>query len=139
MAKKLLSLVRNETGQLICLVIAGLVILWAYGCESVVTSLRDNGKMVTRDELDLELQTYLATAEIRFRQLDRQDSFKRILFEKTAAFAKTGEINPFGLLSTLFAILGVGAIADNVRKRITIRKNLTETVNNARAKAERTP
>lgn len=100
-------------GIVICLCL----LVWFYGCESKVRSLDGSKSLVTRGELQAELDVFLERAEARYRQLDRQDMLKMTLLNHLALFAETGTVNPLGVVSGIIGILGTGAIADNVRVR----------------------
>lgn len=86
------------------------------GCQSQVESMKTSGKKVTRPELQIEVDTFLAEAKLKFEDLNRQDAFKRQLFEYALVVAEGGSVNPVGVAVSLFGILGIGAIADNRRK-----------------------
>ena len=78
--------------------------------------MRTPDRMVTRPQLKIEVDTFLAEAKFKFEDLDRQDAFKRLLFEYALVVAEGGSVNPVGVAVSLFGILGIGAIADNRRK-----------------------
>lgn len=120
--KKLLNGSRKELYQVVAVIICAVSCLWLYSCESAVPSLKDPRRTVTRDELQVELNNYLDLAEVRFRNLDRQDDFKRALVENAVIVSNTGQVNIQGILNTIFAVLGIGAITDNVRKRRVIKR-----------------
>jgi len=119
--KKLIAFLTREAGQFLGLLFCLLVIIWLYGCHSRVLSLHNNGKLVTRAEINMELDTYMTLAEIRYSQLDRQEAFKKALFNAALLTAQSGAINPYGVIATLLGALGVGATVDNVRKRAAIK------------------
>ena len=77
---------------------------------------------VTRGELHIEVDTFLAQAEIRYKNLDMQDDFKELVFNKVLLWSQTGQFSPIGLIPTLIGLLGIGAITDNVRKRKEIKR-----------------
>jgi len=89
---------------------------WIYGCLSQVESMRTPEKKVTRPQLKIEVDTFLAEANLKFEDLDRQDTFKRQLFEYVTVVAEGSSVNPVGVAVSLFGILGIGAVADNRRK-----------------------
>ncbi len=122
MAKKLLDLTKKEIGQIIAIILAAGLLFWAYGCESKVKALNGSLRSVTRAELAMELDLILAKAELRFADLDQQDRIKKVLFDNAMLYAQSGTINPFGVLTTLAGIIGLGATVDNVRKRKEIKK-----------------
>ena len=103
-----------------CLAAAAVVCIalacWIYGCQSRVQSMKTSEKKVIRSELQMELDTLLAEAELKFEDLDRQDAFKRQLFEYAMVMAEDSTVNPVGVAVSLFGILGIGAVADNRRK-----------------------
>lgn len=126
---KLKDLINHERYQTIAILVVVIFLLWFFGCESKVRSLTNPQTLVSRTELSAEVDFYLAQVEIRFRDLDRQDEFKRILTETATIAAQGGNINIVGLILANLGVLGVGAAVDNVRKRKVIRTNLTEYVN----------
>lgn len=111
-------------GQVICM----LVMLWIYGCESQVHSITTPNVKVTRGELQVEVDSFFALADLRFQQLDQQDELKKTIFEHALLWSSTGTINPVGLMTALAAIMGIGATVDNVTKRRTERKKMIEYI-----------
>ena len=103
-----------------CLVTAAMVCIalacWVYGCQSQVQSMKTPEKKVTRPQLKIEVDTFLAEAKLKFEDLNRQDAFKRQLFEYGLVVAQGSSVNPVGVAVSLFGILGIGAVADNRRK-----------------------
>lgn len=120
--KKLIAFLTLEAGQVVAGLFCLAIIFWLYGCESKVMSLHNNGKLVNRAQIQLELDTFMTLAEIRYNHLDRQDAFKRALFDAALLTAQSGTINPYGVIATLLSALGIGATVDNVRKRVEIKK-----------------
>ena len=118
----LLLLFNHERYQSISVIICIVLLVVCYGCQSKIDSLVYPGKLITRAELDIELDTLIATAELRYSRLDQQDQLKEALYQIGSLTAQTGSFNPQGLVTTLFSVLGVGALTDNVRKRLEIKK-----------------
>ena len=106
------------TAALVCVALA----CWVYGCQSRVESMRTSDKKVTRPQLKIEVDTFLAEAKLKFEDLNRQDAFKRQLFEYAMVVAEGGSVNPVGVAVSLFGILGIGAVADNRRKDGVIKR-----------------
>ncbi len=100
------------TAAVVCIALA----CWIYGCQSRVQSMKTPGKKVIRPELQIEVDAFLAEAELKFDDLNRQDTFKRQLFEYAMVMAEGSSVNPVGVAVSLFGILGIGAVADNRRK-----------------------
>ena len=108
--------------------VAALVIIlvlgvWLVGCNSTVKSPFNPERDVTRQQLHIEVDKYVADIELAFTDLDRQDIFKQKLFEIGVVMAQGGGINPIGAGITLLGILGIGAVADN-RKKDSIIKTM---------------
>lgn len=117
---KIWAFIRHNSGIVIGCVLAVLVLIWAYGCQSKVVSIVNSPTLVTRAELELEVDHFLKNAEIRFAELDWQDEFKRTVFAIAIEFMQGGQINPVGVAMTIASILGVAALGDNIRKRTYI-------------------
>lgn len=130
---KLKKLLNHERYQVVGVCVIIIFFVWFFGCESKVRSLTNPQVLVTRPELNAEVDFYLAQAEIRFNDLDKQDEFKRFLVEKTLIVTEGGSVNPYGIMATVLGIVGVGATVDNVRKRNVIRTNLKEYVSATKA------
>ena len=110
-------------------IIAVVVVIGFFGgCQVTVQSLLDPTLKVSRAQLEIELQTILATAEMRFRQIDQQEQFRQELLNHALVIGQAGTVNLYGLIPIALSLLGAGAVADNVRKRKIIRSNITEYV-----------
>lgn len=118
--KKIWAFIRHNSGMVVGTILCIFTLIWVYGCPSQVTSITDAPKLVTRAELDIEVNYFLEMAEIRFTELDRQDEFKRTVFAIAMEFVQGGQINPAAVALTIGNILGLGAVIDNVRKRTLI-------------------
>lgn len=130
MFEKITEFVKNNTGVTIGLIAAAISLFWIFGFASRVQSIANPSQKVTRPELRIEVETYLALADIRFAQLDKQDELKNMILEHAMLWATTGQVNPLALGIALQGIVGTGAIVDNVTKRRKERKRLEELVTN---------
>lgn len=122
--KSIAEWIRHNQGQFMALIIVVLLLVWTFGCPSKVTSLIDDSKMVTAEELNLEIQSESARLEneldmlikrgvLKKEELARKDAIKQKLFEFAAISAEGGGVNIPGLLATTFSVLGFGAVIDN--------------------------
>ena len=116
------TFLNGNASQTIAIIICATLLVWVYSCQPQVASVLSPSQQVTRLELDLELETFIATAEIRYKDLKRQEDLRNLLFEHASLWASSGTINPLGVLMSIAALLGVGATADNVRKRVAAKK-----------------
>lgn len=117
---KLWAFIRHNSGIVISTILVYAVLIWCYGCPSTVVSIHNPPALVTRGELEVEVEHFLKLAELRFIELDQQDEFKRTFFAMAIEFMSAGKINPLAVALTLGNLLGLGAVVDNVRKRTLI-------------------
>jgi len=134
MLDKIIKLIDHNRWIVIAAIIATLLFFWLCGCESQVSSIVEPSKTVTRAELQLEVENFVALAKIRFDRLDKDDELKELIVNNAFLIAQGGAINPLGVVTSMMSILGIGAVVDNRRKDKVIKDNLTkyvETVKNA--------
>ncbi len=125
--KKLAKLFRHNQCLSVAVIVVITALYWLYGCESKVMSIADPPAKVTRAELKIEIDAFLATAEIRYAELDKQDEFKQKLVEFGMVMAEGGTLNPAGVAVGLLGVLGLGAIADNRIKDKVIKNRPLKT------------
>lgn len=114
---KIYAFFRHNSGLIIGFCLIPLFLLYAYSCQSVVVSTVSPGKMISRQQLVAEVDLFLANAEAKFEDLDRQDLVKNTIFNSVLDLAHGKPVNPAGVLLVLGNVLGFGAVLDNVRKR----------------------
>lgn len=119
---KLKEFLNHNRYQVISTILICLVLVWTYACQPQVASMQSPGIKVNRSELQMELEHFIALAEIRFEDLHRQEQLRQTLFEHTTLWATSGTINPIGVLMSVGALLGLGAVTDNVRTKIKAKK-----------------
>lgn len=126
---KLYTFFRHNSGICIGFVLLPLILIYAYSCQSTVVSLVNSDIRITRQQLVLEVDTFLAAAALKFTDLDRQDLVKGTIFNSVLELAQGGTINPAGIALVIGNILGLGAVIDNVRKRTHINTLKGDTLN----------
>ncbi|KKN15625.1 hypothetical protein LCGC14_0984120 [marine sediment metagenome] len=85
------------------------------GCPPRVPSLIDDDTEVTRQELQLELDTIIQTAEFRMMDLDKQDQFRAIILQNALILVQGQPLNPIGILIGIAALYGVAQTASKVK------------------------
>ena len=83
------------------------VFVFLYACESRVRSLDGSRSLVTRPELQAQLNHYLDTVDIRFASLDRQDKIRAIILNNAMIVVQGNPFNPVGLLTGLLSLYGI--------------------------------
>lgn len=114
--KKILKFLNDNHHYIIAAIILLIACFWTYGCHSQVNSILNPNQRITRDELKIEVDYFMAHAELKFLDLDRQDAVKQALLDLGSTFATTGTINPTGLLNTAISVAAI-AFGLNQRKR----------------------
>ena len=121
--KNLLStLFNHERYQTISIIACALLLLWFYGCEPKCQSILNTETKVSRAELETEIDIFIAKANAGYTSLEQQEQLRQLLFEQALQSAATGAFNPIALMTSVGAILGLGATADNIRKRKEIKR-----------------
>lgn len=124
MLQKAKHLMNHERYQVVTIIVVVGFMFWLQGCPSTCPSMIKDNHRVTRNELKAEVDLLLARAGERIRTLDQQDAFKKLIAQNALLFTTTGTINPVGLMSAAFAVLGLGATVDNIRRRKDEKKTL---------------
>lgn len=121
----MISFIKDKVAFVVSGFFCLLVILYAYGCEPKTRSLIDPSVSVTRLELVDELDKLQMFYDRRIADLEKKEAFKKFVFEASLDIAEKGEINPLGIITSLLAVLGVGATADDIRLRKDRKKTTT--------------
>lgn len=109
----------------IALIVLTALLFWGFGCPPRVKSLLHSGQMVTRPELQIELDTIITTAEYRLADLERQDQFRDIIFKNALLMVEGGTLNPIGIATMLAGLYGITRGVKDVKDRI--KKNNKKT------------
>lgn len=99
------------------------LLFWGYGCPPRVPSLLDSTKRITRPELQIELDTIIATAEYRLASLDSQDQFRDIIFKNAMLMVEGGALNPIGIITLLAGLYGITRGGADIVKKVKKKQN----------------
>ena len=102
-------------------IVAALLLVYAYGCEPTTASLLTANEKVSRAQLISEMDMLEYKLERGIADLDQQQRIRDLVFQQGLIIAQSGGVNPVGLITALMSVLGVGAIADDVRLRKKIK------------------
>jgi len=115
--EKLMTFVKDKWPILIAWNVVIVLLLFAFGCEPETDSLLDPNKKVTTIQLQNEIDYLIRQSETRFADLERQAELRQFVLNQSLLIAETGTVNPIGLITSLIAIMGIGAGADDIRLR----------------------
>jgi len=105
------------------MLIGNVLLLISMGCPSKVTSLIDSTKRVTRAELQIELDHFIASAGIKLDQLDKQDELRDIVLKNAFIMVETGTFNPLAIATALFALYGAGNAVNQTKNAVKKKIN----------------
>lgn len=94
------------------------LLFWANGCPPKTQSLIQPGVMITRPELQIELDSIVATATFRMADLDQQDQFRDIIFKNAVLMLEMGTVSPTGIITLLLGLYGALRGAKDIKDRI---------------------
>ena len=98
------------------IVVAVLMGVWLFGCQSQVRSIRNPSLMVNRVELEAEIKGIEADIVAKVTDLDRQDQVRRMIFEQLSVLAQGGGVNPIGLANSTISIFAVATALNSSTK-----------------------
>ncbi|MBA7708147.1 hypothetical protein ES703_117039 [subsurface metagenome] len=103
----MLEWIKKNHRIIITVVVTVLLCVYLYACESKVKSLVEPTRLVNRAELQLELDRFMGTAEIRMASLDRQDAFRSLIIENSILLVQGTPFSPLGLITGILGIYGL--------------------------------
>jgi hypothetical protein len=119
--------IEHNWGLFAGLVVCVGLLVWVYGCETTVPSLKYPEKKVTINQLEVEYKEITGTIETELERLESEfelskehirkiDTLKENLFTVGVEMAETGVFNPTKIFAVIASAIGIGALADNRRK-----------------------
>lgn len=102
----------------IAIIVLTALLFWAYSCQPQVASLVTPGAKITRPELQIELNSIIATAEYRMAQLDQQQAFQDLIFKNALIMVEGGGINPVGIITLLAGLYGVARGGQDIKNKV---------------------
>jgi len=103
--------------------------VWVYACESKVASLDGSKRLVNRAELQLELDRFIALAEMRMLSLDKQDALRSLIIENSILLVQGVPLNPVGLITAIAGIYGLSHGTSKVVRTVKKRQAKRRTNN----------
>lgn len=120
--------IKKNHKAIITAIVCVVVCFWLYACESQVKSLDGSNRLINRAELQLELDTFIYSAQLRMLSLDKQDALRNIVVENALLVMQGQPFNPVGLLTSILGIYGAVHATSKVTryaKKVQIVKKVT--------------
>jgi len=114
---KFSDLVSNWPKTIAIIALTGFL-FWGYGCPARVPSLVDPVKKITRPELQIELDSIIATAEFRLAELDKQEAIRDIIFKNALLMIEGGSLNPVGIMTLFAGLYGLTRGGSDIVKKV---------------------
>ena len=117
--------IKKHLPLLITVLVTVSILIFVYACEPKTQSLKREGILVSRQELQLELNSFMDLAQVRMADLDKQEQLRAIILQNALVLVQGQPFNPVGLLTAIAAIYGIAqgstsitkAVKDKVKKR----------------------
>lgn len=104
------------------IIVTGLVcfgfIIYCYGCEPKVRSLKERGLFINRQELQLELDQVIGMAQLRMAELDKQEELRAIILQNALILVQGQPLSPFGIITAVAAVYGAAQGTSNISRVI---------------------
>lgn len=113
----------NNWPKTLAIVLLTAFLFWGHACQPTVKSLIHPDQKVTRPELQIELDTIIATAEFRMADLDRQEAFRDVIFKNALLMVEGGSLNPVGIITLLAGIYGITRGGSDIVKKVKKKTN----------------
>ena len=125
----MIAWIKNNASLIITILVIIAFIFYCYGCEPKARSLVDVGKLVNRQELQLELDQIISLAQLRMVDLDKQEQLRAVVLQNALILVEGQPLNPFGILSAIAAIYGITQGGSNITKVVKSKYTIAK-VNN---------
>ncbi|MBA7474039.1 hypothetical protein ES707_09386 [subsurface metagenome] len=115
--------IKENIRGIVTAILTGALCIFLYSCESQTKSLVDPTRLINRAELQLELDQFMATAQLRRADLDRQDAFRALIIENSLLLVQGTPFNPVSLIMSIAGIYGFAHAASKSTKYVIKTKN----------------
>lgn len=121
MWKTLTKPFRHNSGLCLGLVISVAVLAWVFGCAVTTKSPTDPEVKLTRMELDAEVENIANKIALAYSDIAKQEEIRSTIMNIGVAYVTGEGVSPVGIVTTLAALAGLGAVVDNRRKDAVIK------------------
>jgi len=123
--------IKKNHKAIITAIVAVVICFWLYACESQVKSLDGSNRLINRAELQLELDNFIYSAQLRMLSLDKQDALRNIVVENALLIVQGQPFNPVGLITSVLAIYGTTTAVSKGSSAIAKAKSKRKVSNGA--------
>ena len=114
----MLQWLKKHWNTIVIVMVTGGMLFFMYACESKVESLNDKRRLITRVELQVELDEILSMAQIKIADLDRQDELRAVVLQNALILVQGQPMNPVGILTAVAGIYGILSASNTAVKKV---------------------
>jgi hypothetical protein len=115
------TLLNHERYQTISVILCVVMIIFMASCRPRCNSLLVEGKRVTSEELQGEIDFLEGRIQSEIKTLEQQEEIRALLLGMAQTAVSTGSFNWQSAATGALALLGGGAFVDNIRKRKAVK------------------
>jgi len=120
---------KKHAALLVTILVSVGLLFYLVGCEPKTISLKQGNKLINRQELQLELDQIMGTAQLRMADLDRQDQLRAIILQNALILVQGQPYNPVGLITAAAAVYGLTQGGKNISKTVVAKRKKGKTNN----------
>ena len=121
--------IKKHAALLVTILVSVGLLFYLVGCEPKTISLKQGNKLINRQELQLELDQIMGTAQLRMADLDRQDQLRAIILQNALILVQGQPYNPVGLITAAAAVYGLTQGGKNISKTVVAKRKKGKTNN----------
>ena len=121
--------IKKHAALLVTILVSVGLLFYLVGCEPKTISLKQGNKLINRQELQLELDQIMGTAQLRMADLDRQDQLRAIILQNALILVQGQPYNPVGLITAAAAVYGLTQGGKNISKTVVSKCKKGKTNN----------
>lgn len=111
----------NRYKSIAAIVCLGLLIFF-HGCQIKTHSIMNPSELITVAELQSEIDNFNTLMQDRIADVNSQLQFRDFLWTSALTVATSGTFDWLAFLTSAGSLIGAGALADNIRFRISTAK-----------------
>jgi len=114
--------IKNHFSIMLTVLITVGVSIFICACEPKVPSLNNTKRLISRTELQFELDSIISLAQMRMADLNRQEALRNLILQNSLVLIQGQPFNPVGIITGIAALYGITQAGTNVTKVVKERR-----------------